>query len=87
VEGDGGQPVLLASLGEGSYFGEMSLLKGVVASATVTAAGAVELAYLPPKDFYNVVATYPVLWEELRREAHRRELANQFILAGDTNMV
>jgi CRP-like cAMP-binding protein len=85
---DDQHPVLLASLGEGSYFGEMALLrKGGLASATVTAAGPVECAQLPPKDFYQMVSTYPVLWEELRREAQRRELANQFILAGDADLV
>jgi CRP-like cAMP-binding protein len=79
--------VLLATLGEGAYFGEMSLLSGGRASATVTAAGRVELAQLSPRDFYDIVSAYPVIWEELRREANRRELLNQNILAGDTRMV
>lgn len=79
--------VLLASLGEGAYFGEMSLLRGTKASATVTAAGPVELAQLEPKDFYEVISAYPVLWEELRKEAQRRELVNQNILAGETGIV
>jgi hypothetical protein len=30
---------------------------------------------------------YPLLWDELRREARRRELASQDILAGDTDAV
>ncbi len=84
---DGKRAVLLATLGEGAYFGEMSLLSGGRASATVTAAGPVELAQLSPRDFYEIVSAYPVIWEELRREAHRRELFNQNILAGDTRMV
>jgi CRP-like cAMP-binding protein len=84
---DGQRAVLLAALGEGSYFGEMSLLRGTAASATVTAAGPVELAMLPPREFYAVLSEYPILWEELRREAQRRELANQNILAGDTHVV
>ena len=57
------------------------------ASATVTAAGAVELAQLEPRDFYDIVSAYPVIWDELRREASRRELLNQNILAGDTRLV
>src|SRR5262249_39249576 len=80
----GGRAVLLATLGEGAYFGEMSLLSSGLASATVTAAGPTELAQLPHRDFHAAVAMYPSLWEELRREAKRRELANQNILAGDT---
>jgi CRP-like cAMP-binding protein len=79
--------ILLATLGEGAYFGEMSLLSGARASATVTAGGPVELAQLSPRDFYDIVSAYPVIWEELRREATRRELLNQNILAGDTRMV
>ena len=79
--------VLLATLGEGAYFGEMSLLSGGRASATVTAAGAVELAQLEPRDFYDIVSAYPVIWDELRREASRRELVNQNILAGDTRLI
>jgi CRP-like cAMP-binding protein len=79
--------VLLASLGEGAYFGEMSLLQGGTASATVTAAGPVELAQLPPQEFYDVVSAFPVLWDELRREAHRREIITQNLMAGDTHVV
>lgn len=79
--------VLLASLGEGAYFGEMSLLQGGTASATVTAAGPVELAQLSPKDFYEVVSAFPVLWDELRREVHRREIITQNLMAGDTHVV
>jgi CRP-like cAMP-binding protein len=84
---DGRRAVLLATLGEGAYFGEMSLLSGGLASATVTAAGPVELAQLTPKDFYDIVALHPPIWEELRREAARRELVNQNILAGETAIV
>jgi CRP-like cAMP-binding protein len=84
---DGRRQVLLASLGEGAYFGEMSLLSGGMASATVTAAGSVELAQLTPKDFYDVVAQHPNIWDELRREAARRDLVNQNILAGETAVV
>ena len=53
---------VLASLGEGAYFGEMSLLSGDVASASVIAVGPCELAVLPPRDFYDVVSGNPALW-------------------------
>jgi len=69
----------LVTLHEGAYFGEMSLLRGTTASATVTAEGATELAVLPPQDFYAIMAAYPVLWEELRREAKRREQITRHI--------
>jgi CRP-like cAMP-binding protein len=75
--------VELGALGEGSYFGEMSLLRGGVASATVRAARMTEVVQLPPRDFYEVVSQHPVLWEQLRSEAERREMANHAILAGE----
>lgn len=81
--GEGDDEIVLGSLGEGSYFGEMSLLKGGVASATVRATRMTEVVQLPPRDFYEVVSQHPVLWEQLRSEAERRELANHAIVAGE----
>jgi cAMP-dependent protein kinase regulator len=84
---DGGRAVLLATLGEGAYFGEMSLLSSGLALATVTAAGPTELAELPRDDFHAAVSRVPALWDEARREAKRRELANHNILAGESTLV
>jgi CRP-like cAMP-binding protein len=83
VRGSGDEELTLGKLGEGSYFGEMSLLRGGVASATVRAARMTEVVQLPPRDFYEVVSQHPVLWEQLRSEAERRELANHAIVAGE----
>lgn len=79
--------VLLATLGEGAYFGEMSLLKGGTANASVVAAGPTELAVMAPRDFYDIVADNPVLWDEVRREANRRQLEMNQIVTGETNVV
>jgi len=75
--------VKLGTLGEGSYFGEMSLLRGGVASATVKATRMTEAVQLPPRDFYEIASLHPVLWEQLRTEAERREMANHAIVAGE----
>jgi CRP-like cAMP-binding protein len=83
VRGNGEEEMVLGKLGEGSYFGEMSLLKGGVASATVRAARMTEVVQLPPRDFYEVVSQHPVLWEQLRSEAERREMANHTLLTGE----
>jgi CRP-like cAMP-binding protein len=85
VRGTGKEEVVLGKLGEGSYFGEMSLLKGGVASATVRASRMTEVVQLPPRDFYEIVSQHPVLWEQLRSEAERRELANHAILTGEVH--
>lgn len=79
---DGGEREL-GALGEGSYFGEMSLLKGGMASATVRATRLTEVVQLPPRDFYEVVSQHPVLWDHLRAEAERRESANHSIMSGE----
>ncbi len=79
--------VLLATLGEGTYFGEMSLLRGEVARASVTATDPAELAVLPAKNFYALVANHPVLWDQVRQEAHRRELEMVQIVTGVTGTV
>jgi CRP-like cAMP-binding protein len=79
--------VILATLREGAYFGEMSLLSGEPTSATVVAAGPVELALLPPRDFYEIVSTHPQLWASIRREARTRALENARLLAGETGTV
>ncbi len=78
---------LLASLGEGAYFGEMSLLSGDAASASVIAHGPCELAVLPPRDFYDIVSHNPALWSAMRGEAEARRLANARILTGRTGVV
>ena len=83
VRGADSGEVELGTLGEGSYFGEMSLLRGGVASATVRATRLTEVVQLPPRDFYEVVSQHPVLWDQLRSEAERREMANHAILAGE----
>jgi CRP-like cAMP-binding protein len=74
--------VVLGSLGEGSYFGEMSLLRGAVAAATVRASKMTEAVQLPPRDFYEVFVQHPELWSELREEMARREHANRTLLSG-----
>ncbi|HEY8141453.1 MAG TPA: cyclic nucleotide-binding domain-containing protein [Kofleriaceae bacterium] len=79
--------VLLATLDEGNYFGEMSLLRGDVARASVTATGPTELAVLPAKNFYALVANHPILWDQVRQEAHRRELEMVQIVTGMTGAV
>ncbi len=80
--GDKGE-VVLATLSDGSYFGEMSLLRGGVASETVRAVRTTQLVQLPPREFYEVVSAHPHLWEELRNEAERREMANHQLLTGE----
>lgn len=79
--------VLLATLGEGAYFGEMSLLHGEPASASVTATGPTELAVLSAQAFYELLAEHPVLWEAMKRQAGERDVENDRIVTGNTSVV
>jgi CRP-like cAMP-binding protein len=83
----GDRNLLLATLGEGAYFGVLGLLRGDVARASVVATGPTELAMLPPQSFYDLIAELPVLWDEVRREANKRELEMYELVAGVTGAV
>jgi transcriptional regulator with AAA-type ATPase domain len=72
VHTDEGAVVVVASLGEGECFGEMSLLTGDPASADVVAAGDVETLTLDAASFRSGVASDPVLLREFVRILSRR---------------
>ncbi|HEY3351963.1 MAG TPA: cyclic nucleotide-binding domain-containing protein [Polyangia bacterium] len=79
-----GLAVPVALLGEGSYFGEMSLLRGgAPPNATVTTTRDCEVVELPAQSFYEFVARHPELWDELKREADRREAQSAQLLSGE----
>jgi CRP-like cAMP-binding protein len=79
---------LLATLGEGMFFGDMSRLgeQGVV-GATVSAAGPVELAMLPADEFDSIVGERPLLWAEICERGQRRELERSNLLTGETSLL
>lgn len=79
-----GTEKVLSRLTDGSYFGEMSLLKGGNAVAAVTTVTPTEIVQLAAAEFYRILSKYPQIWEEVNREAKRRELANLQILSGRT---
>lgn len=84
---DDRRAVVLATLGEGAYVGEISLLTGDLATASVVACGPVELAALPAPAFYRLVSEYPELWVAMRDEADARRLHTARVLAGRTGVV
>jgi CRP-like cAMP-binding protein len=71
----------LGALSEGHYFGEMSLLSGCVAEATVTATRVTEVLMLNAQDFYELAAAHPEVWVEVQQEADRRRQATADRLA------
>ncbi|HKA91738.1 MAG TPA: cyclic nucleotide-binding domain-containing protein [Haliangiales bacterium] len=65
----GGRDMDVGQLDAGSFFADLSLVRGEPAAATVVAVGATELVYLAPRDFYDLCASFPAVWEDLRRRA------------------
>ncbi|GAB4510473.1 MAG: hypothetical protein Tsb0020_27700 [Haliangiales bacterium] len=79
---------LLATLGEGAYVGDMSLLDdGQVSDATVIATGPVELATLPPVDFLSIARANVAIWSALKQRAEPGALAAGTLLIGDTGLL
>jgi CRP-like cAMP-binding protein len=68
-----GQEVPLGSLSEGDYFGEISLLTGSFAEATVRANQITEVLTLNARDFYDLASQHPEIWAEVQEEAERRQ--------------
>lgn len=59
VASAGGEPVVVANLGPGEVFGEISLLNDQPTSATVTARDHVGVLFLPRADFQEILAAHP----------------------------
>lgn len=57
--GDGGGTVYLAKLGEGDFFGEVSMLTGKPRTATITASRPTELLRLDKDKLDNALARFP----------------------------
>src|SRR5438874_13793834 len=57
--GDGGRTAYLAKLGEGDFFGEVSVLTGKPRTATITASKPTELLRLDKEKLDNALAKYP----------------------------
>lgn len=67
ISEEGGE-VILAILGEGEFFGELSVIDGLSRSATVTALDEVELLVMAREDFLSALDTYPQVSVFLLRE-------------------
>jgi CRP-like cAMP-binding protein len=65
VEQDGGDRVVVANLGPGEVFGEISLLKNQPTNATVTARNNVGALFLPRENFQKVLDDHPKVREYL----------------------
>jgi CRP-like cAMP-binding protein len=78
---DRGEPVVLAHLGEGDFFGEMALLSGAPRAASVTAEAPCELLELRAEDLREVVARHPHVATSLRRFYCQRILASAMALS------
>jgi CRP-like cAMP-binding protein len=71
-----GDPVPLAHLSEGDFFGEMALLSGAPRAASVVAAGAGEVLEIPAAVLQSIAGAHPHVAASLRRFYRQRLLAN-----------
>lgn len=78
---------LLATVEEGSYLTDMSILAGSTARATVRAAGPLELAVLSPEDTRAVIEATPELWDAICAERGRGALERNYLLTGPGIMI
>lgn len=69
---DDGREVILAMLGEGDFFGEMSLLDGEGRSANVVALDDAQVLTLSRNDFLDILQTFPKIAISLLEELARR---------------
>lgn len=71
-----GEPILLANLGEGDFFGEMALLSGAPRAATVTAQAPAQVLEFKPEVLVTIARQHPQLAQSIRRFYRQRLLAN-----------
>lgn len=76
TKADAGSQVHLATLREGSVFGEISLLHDTAATATVRAVRGGEFLFLPRQEFQELIAQNAQIEQALRKLSHER-LAEQ----------
>ena len=72
THGTSGTTVYLARLGEGDFFGEVSMLTGKPRTATITASQRTELLRLDKEKLDNALATYPGIRRVLNEFYKRR---------------
>ncbi|HEX5655643.1 MAG TPA: cyclic nucleotide-binding domain-containing protein [Polyangiales bacterium] len=77
---DGDQKVLLATLGAGDVFGEMSLLQGAPAAATVTASQRSTVLFLAREYVERLTASIPQMREYLETLGDERAMDNRMWL-------
>jgi cAMP-dependent protein kinase regulator len=72
TNGAGGSALYLARLGEGDFFGEVSMLSGKPRTATITASQRTELLRLDKEKLDTALATYPGIRKVLNDFYQRR---------------
>jgi CRP-like cAMP-binding protein len=77
---DAGERVTVKVLGDGEVFGEISLLSGGPASASVTAVRKSATAFLPRAAYDELVQSYPQVEEFLVKLSQKRLSANAMVV-------
>jgi CRP-like cAMP-binding protein len=83
VAKEGGERVVVANLGPGEVFGEISLLKNQPTNATVTARNNVGALFLPRENFQKVLDGHPKVREYLESLSDDRLKASDVARAAE----
>ncbi len=83
--GEAGREVILASVGKGECLGEMSLLTGLPASATVRTHGAATVLVVPKRSFEELLVRKPTLHREFSRIIAERLYSTNVKLEAETS--
>jgi hypothetical protein len=78
-----GQHVFVRALGEGDFFGEISLLKGTPRTATITAAERCELLEIERSNFDSISQRHPHVWVVLKEFYDKRAGSTLEVAARD----
>ncbi|MEJ7601429.1 MAG: cyclic nucleotide-binding domain-containing protein [Kofleriaceae bacterium] len=65
VRVDAGEPITLARIEAGDFYGEVSLMSRTPARTTLVTATEADLLVLAARDFYELASQYPALWKSL----------------------
>ena len=85
-QGPDGEPVELATLREGEFFGEMSLLLRQKTTATVETTEPTQCFRLSKATFNELILTHPQILEVVAEFSDQRQQKNQKVLAGASHM-
>lgn len=83
----GTRAMLMKTVEEGWYFGDMASLRGSYSNVTVRAVGPTELLMLPAPEYHQLLSESPELWDEICERRGRQALDRNNLMTSPSIMV